>query len=392
MDALKYDTGSAAVTELPAPDHDVIVQFGVIRGGQALVVLHARPELAGRLHLVAIGAEGRPVGRWAAGLSPSGDEAPETVPALSGLQRMKVRSRLRKGEHLITRFELQAHDATPQIFFGDNFNLDGLFYPSPEEFNRSQIARRKGNRPVDKESQLFLVEQMATAYNDLSVNGHREIALTMTASYAYRAVDLLSEESAQASVKLIDGLIRQLEAQRASDAGENALVSLLTAKWHAAAVASDAEAFRQSLLGVLTRADGIAQNSLAYTLCYNAVRSLCVLAASYLMVGDSAGAKSCFDAIGIILRGGGSRLTLYVAHLREFSSTCRVASPIGYFADEITRHELEGGEPLPLRRIPMLKGTVAEKAKELLISQSIRSSNPKELLPLIERMGLQIRG
>jgi ribosomal protein L34E len=367
---------------------DVIVHFGLIRNGQANVLLHARPEVAGSLRLIAIGPHERISGRWEFIPAPVDDAQVTEVddPSLFGLVRLRARSKLRAGHHPVVRFEVHSDGEALCVDYGTRYQLQGLFYSSPEEFARAQVARRRGNRPLDKQCQMFLARQMVHAYQDIAAPGARELVLTMAASYAYRATDLLHAEDARASLALIDGIIAQLNAEAASDWTENALVSMFTAKWHAAAAAQEQAAMESSLKEILSRVDSIAENSTAFLLCYNSVRSLCVLAGYAIIRGDGSTARACFAGIQRILRGGGSKLTLYPAHLREFAMTCRVASPVGYFDEAIERALTDGGAKLATRLIDSLRGTMAEKAKELLIKPSIRTDNPDALLPLVAAM------
>ncbi|SHJ67424.1 hypothetical protein SAMN02745194_03081 [Roseomonas rosea] len=368
-------------------EDDVVLDLGVIRNGQALITLYAREAVSSDLQLVAVGADGSAVATWR--LRPPSAEPPATAEpeaepnpyVEAGLLRMKARSRLTPEHGPVRRFELRSSQGPIRIQRSDRFQLDELFYPTPEEFSRSQIARRKCNRPLDKETQMFMTAQMAVAYADIS-SGGMEIAMTMTASYAYRATDLLRRDHAQRAVELLDALIGQIEQLPPSDYNENAIVSLLTARWHACAALEDMTGFQRSLTAIFDRTASICANTLVFTLCYNTVRSLCVLAGHSLVRGDTARAEACFEAIGDILRAGGSRLTLNVAHLREYSSTCRVAGPIGYFRNEIQRAEAEG---VPVQQLHMssLRGTVAEKAREHLIRPGIRSDRSDRLTEII---------
>jgi hypothetical protein len=371
-----------------ADQHDVLLDMGLIRNGQALVTLHAAEALAGELDLVALGADEQPIGRWAFRPAPAepsaGGEAEAGSVPPTGYLRMKARSRLLPGQGPVRRFELRARRGPIRIRSGERYHLQELFYPTPEDFSRSQIARRKGNRPLDKETQMFMTAQMAVAYADIS-RGGMEVAMTMTASYAYRATDLLRQDDARRAVELLDALIGRIAALPPSDHHENAIVSLITARWHACAALQDAEGFRRSLAEIFDRTASICANTLVYTLCYNSVRSLCVLAGISLLQEDPARAEACFAAIGDILRAAGSRLTLNVAHLREYSSTCRTAGPIGYFQAEIAAAAAEGA-PLRPRHMAVLRGTVGEKARELLIRPALRSDNAEALSAIIARL------
>lgn len=352
------------------------VLTGVIRKDQAHVVLRRIGSGTVDINLLALGANEEIIGSWPVSNGRSGG-AEESRPT-----EIAVESNLPATHAPIKSFVIAASSDSAAITYGQGFELKDLFYSTEKEFHQSKIARRRGNRPLDQETQMFQAKQMVVAYLP-KVSRSLDLVASMIATYAYRATDIDDPDSARQSIQYIDDLISYIESCDASDYNQSWIISLLTAKWHAVATLRDIDQFVATLSHYFTNIDKICQNQLMYTMSYNIARSIVMLAAYRLMQADREAALQCFDVLSKTLRAGGALATLNHAHLREFAMTCRVCVAAGHLeANMLTENISLNMESV----VPSLRKTYREAVLDLLVKAANRSYNPDKFVGYFEEM------
>ncbi|MBP0443605.1 hypothetical protein J8J14_02335 [Roseomonas sp. SSH11] len=351
----------------------VHVSSGVVRHGAAEVEVGCDPSLIRFLTLQAIDVEGRVIAQTGF------NEARVSILGATAAARLPLPE-----DRPVGALRVVPAGAEAEVEYTPDFQLHRLFFASPQAFAASKVARRRGERPRDKETHLYMVRQMARAYAVTSKGKESELTVTMTCSYGYRAAELLDEKHAHESLTLINCLHVHMQMQKFSEQLESRSLSLLTAQWHAAAAARDRAAFEAALRQILSNAESYSRNSLAFTMCYNSVRGMAVLAGYCILCLKVEAALAALAGIRTILTAAGRVFAFHPAHLDEFTRTCRIAVPLEDFENVLRgSSNQQVGDMLQLR-MPHVKLTLGQAASEQLIRPSIRSDNPDALLVIIQ--------
>ncbi|NGM18504.1 hypothetical protein G3576_00665 [Roseomonas stagni] len=350
--------------------HGVFVDSGVIRDSSAVVVAYAR-QSAGAVFIVARGMAGAEVGRVAMSPLPLTPED-EQHPMAAGLTRLEGRLDLASLPPPIIRIEVLGEDDATSVLLGVDFQLRELCFEDQAAFKSATIARRQRDRPRDTETQLFLARQIARHLPSVHKDRLTEVALTMTATQAYRASELMRPDVAATAIETVDEMLNIIDGLPDYSTNSYARISLLTAKWHAAVALDDPAVFDECLSDLASRAKELTKHKLAFTLHYNAVRSLLALAGYRLAQGRVAEADELFASIIAVMAAGGSRFTDHPAHIREFARTCTLIQPIAYLRRAMTQNS-----PLRLEERPIkeLRRTLGAATRDILLVGAFRTSN-----------------
>lgn len=225
------------------------------------------------------------------------------------------------------------------------YQLSRLFLETDAEFESASFGTKREARPADKETDCFLSRQMATFFA-----GSREYRILMSIAYCYRSTELMSEPEMANALDLLDSSALLLEGVGAEASTfrkdpTHLHFSMLTARWHAELALGRIGAFRNTLDQILRDAPRAALSDQFFSITYNLVRSLLILAVDRTRLGDAAVTLEALQAARKILQRAAHSLA-EGDELQDFGETCIALAALRPLAKAQAKYvRTKGGAP-----------------------------------------------
>lgn len=361
------EQGSAQASAAP-----LRLEEGIIRGGWALIRVSGALPVPEQLRLAARGPAGGLLA--VASLEPSDDRQGAFV------ARLDLRA-LPQAVMGITLEDAAGSPVTAQVM--PAYELATLCCPDLAAFEAARLARKKRLRARDGETQRFQALQMLRQLPWSVGSRLTEAAMTMAATQAYRACEAEEAVTAADAQRRVEDVLSLIEGLPRSGWNDAMRISLLTARWHVAAIAGDRAAFTASLAAILGQRHDFRDNPEALLVYYNAVRSLCVLAGVHLLSGRVAEAQDALAAIIPAMQAAGARVDLRHAVAKEMGATFRLLGPVQFLMEALQAKPGLDAAAVVALPVSGLDMTVGDVARVSLIQRGIRTANAARLAGII---------
>lgn len=252
------------------------------------------------------------------------------------------------------------------------YQLGRLFLETDAEFDASSVGTKRRARPADKETDCFLSRQLAAYFP-----GSREYRILMSIAYCYRSTELLSEPDMINALRLLENAGQLLEKVRGDIRNfrkdqTHLHFSRLTARWHAELALGRFDAFRDTLDQMQRDAPRAALSDHTFSISFNLVRSLLVLAIHRGRLSDGAGATEALRVARKSLQWAAHTLR-EGDQLREFGETCVALSASRPLTKLLSRQGKEPGAAAP-------SGGITEQDVTGTLIRCIRTSNRADMM------------